>query len=220
MNNYTNEQIYEYGMRDIAGYEGLYAVTSCGRVWSYRSKRFLKSYKEGHGYLKVDLCKNGERKKKKIHRLVLETYCPCENMKDLQVNHLDENKENNSLNNLEWCTAKENSNYGTRNKRSAAARSKKVRCIDTGIIYESTKEAERQTSINQGNISKACRGIYKTAGGKHFMFEEDYLNMITAELLEIAFCGEENEPEETDGSELVSICGIPLNDYLAMNEAI
>ena len=213
MNNYTNEQIYEYGMRDITGYEGLYAVTSCGRVWSYRSKRFLKSYKEGHGYLKVDLCKNGERKKKKIHRLVLETYNPCENMEELQANHLDENKENNCLNNLSWMTAKQNCNYGTRNQRSAAARGKKVRCIDTGVIYESTKEAERQTSINQGNISKVCRGIYKSAGGLHWMFEEDYQNVLVAELLEIAFPEEEVTPE-------VTICGVNIDDYLAMNEAI
>ena len=219
--NYTKEQIYEYGMRDIAGYEGLYAVTSCGRVWSYKNKIFLKPFKNKNGYLQVTLSKNGEQKKKHyVHRLVMETYEPCENMKDLQVNHKSEIKTDNSLNNLEWMTAKENLNYGTHNERSAAARSKAVRCLDDKKLFSSMKEASRQTGINIGGISQCCNGKRKSAGGKHWMFEEDYLNMITAELLEIAFCGEENEPDGTDGSELVSICEIPLNDYLAMNEAI
>lgn len=49
-------------MRDIKGYEGLYLVTSCGKVWSYRTKKFLKPYNDGFGYWKVDLCKDGKRK--------------------------------------------------------------------------------------------------------------------------------------------------------------
>ena len=220
MNNYTNEQIYDYGMRDIKGYEGLYAVTSCGRVWSYKSKIFLKPFKTKKGYLRVQLYKSGKYKKPYVHRLVLETYCPVEAMEDLQVNHRDENKENNRLSNLEWMTAKENNNYGTRNARSAAAHFKAVRCLDDKKLYPSAVEIERQTGIKRQSISKCCRGKQKTAGGLHWAFEEDYQNMLIAELLEIAFCGEENEPEETDGSELVSICGVPLNDYLAMNEAI
>ena len=223
MNNYTNEQIYEYGMRDIKGYEGLYAVTSCGRVWSYKSKIFLKPFKNKKGYLRVCLSKNGDKKNPYIHRLVMETYCPIEGMNDLQINHCDENKENNCLNNLEWCDAKYNNNYGTRTARSAAARSKAVRCLDDKKLFLSTMEASRQTGINHGNISRCCNGKRKTAGGKRWMFEEKYQKMLVAELLEIAFCSEENEPEETDGtdgSELVSICGQPLNDYLAMNEAI
>lgn len=220
MNNYTNEQIYEYGMRDIPGYEGLYAVTSCGRVWSYRRKIFLKPYKTKKGYLQATLSKNGDKEQIYLHRIVIETYCPVEGMENLQCNHKSEIKTDNSLNNLEWMTAKENVNYGTRNERAAAAISKAVRCLDDKKLYPSMKEASRQIGINISNISRCCNGKRKSAGGLHWMFEEDYQNMLVAELLEIAFCGEENEPEETDGSELVSICGIPLNDYLAMNEAI
>ena len=226
MNNYTNEQLYEYGMRDIPGYEGLYAITSCGRVWSYKRKIFLKPCKTKNGYLQVTLSKNGDREQIYVHRVVIETYEPCENMKDLQVNHKSEIKTNNCLNNLEWMTAKENCNYGTRNERAAATLknnpkiSKAVRCLDDKKLYPSAVEIERQTGIKHQNISACCHGKQKSAGGLHWMFEEDYQNMLVAELLEIAFCGEENEPEETDGSELVSICGIPLNDYLAMNEAI
>ena len=89
-------------MKDIQGYEGLYAVTSCGKVWSYKNERFLKPYKKRDGYLEVYLYKGGERKHYIIHRLVAMAYIP--NPDNLpQVNHKDENKENNALPNLEWC---------------------------------------------------------------------------------------------------------------------
>ena len=222
MNNQTTtNEIW----KDIKGYEGLYQVSNLGRVKRLvgkgcKQERLLKPHKNNGGYLKVSLSKNGEIKKPCLHRLVMETYCPCENMKDLQVNHKSEIKTDNSLNNLEWCDAKYNANYGTRNERSAAARSKAVRCLDDKKLYPSLVEVEKQTGIAHQSISLCCRGKRKTAGGKHWVFEKDYQNMLVAELLEIAFCGEENEPEETEGSELVSICGQPLNDYLAMNEAI
>ena len=220
MNNYENEI-----WKDIKGYEGLYQVSNLGRVKRIvgkgcKQERFLKPSKNNGGYLKVSLSKNGEIKKPYLHRLVMETYCPVEDMENLQVNHKSEIKTDNSLNNLEWCDAKYNANYGTRNERVAAAKSKAVRCLDDKKLYPSMKEAERQTGINYHGISNCCQGKQKTAGGKHWCFEEDYQNMLVAELLEIAFCGEENEPDGSDGSELVLICGVPLNDYLAMNEAI
>lgn len=108
-------------MRDIIGYEGLYAVTSCGRVYSYRAKKFLKPYKNKNGYLYVSLYKDGKQNKYYIHRLVLEAYLP--NPANLpQVNHIDENKANNALLNLEWCDAAYNINYSL---------AKKVICVET-----------------------------------------------------------------------------------------
>ena len=107
-------------MRDVVGFEGLYAVTSCGKVWSYRSKKFLKPY-IWRGYLKVDLYQNGKAKKCRINRLVAEAYIPNPEGKP-QVNHLDENKANNNVNNLIWATVKENINYGTRTQRMIETR--------------------------------------------------------------------------------------------------
>ena len=221
MNNYTiTNEIW----KDIKGYEGLYQVSNLGKVKRLvgkgcKKERIIKPNLV-RGYCQVRLSKDGIVKPLYLHRIILETFNPVEGMDKLDCNHRDENKENNCLNNLEWLSHKENVNYGTRNERAAVTLGKAVRCLDDKKLYSSMNEASRQTGINISGISRCCQNKQKTAGGKHWMFEEDYLNMITAELLEIAFCGEENEPEETDGSELVSICGIPLNDYLAMNEAI
>lgn len=219
MNNYTNEI-----WKDIKGYEGLYQVSNLGKVKRLvgkgcKKERIIKPNLV-RGYCQVRLSKDGTVKPLYLHRIILETFNPIEGMDKLDCNHRDENKENNCLNNLEWLSHKENLNYGTRNERAVSALSKAVRCIDDKNFFSSVKEASRQTRISNGNISQCCNGKRKSAGGKRWCFEEDYQKMLVAELLEIAFCGEENEPDGTDGSELVSICGVPLNDYLAMNEAI
>ena len=94
-------------MKDVKNYEGLYAVTSCGKIWSYKYKKFLKPEDNGHGYLRVKLCKDGKEKKYMIHRLVAEAYLP--NHENLpQVDHIDENKTHNYLNNLQWITNRDN----------------------------------------------------------------------------------------------------------------
>ena len=100
-------------MKDIKGYEGKYAITSCGKVYSYFTKKFLKLGNVGV-YKSVKL----QGKDFLIHRLVAEAYLdnpdnlPC-------VNHKDENTTNNCLNNLEWCTYKYNRTYGTAIERQA-----------------------------------------------------------------------------------------------------
>lgn len=103
-------------MVDIKGYEGQYAITKDGQVWSHKRKKFLSIIIDSWGYGKVNLSKKGKVKAHKIHRLVAEAYIPNpNNLRD--VNHLDENKLNNSINNLCWCSHKDNCNYGTRNQR-------------------------------------------------------------------------------------------------------
>ena len=160
-------------MKDIPGYENLYAATSCGKIWSYKLKRFLKQ-SLNQEYLVVTLKdKNNNRKQYKVHRLVALTY--IENKNNLPyINHKNEIKTDNFINNLEWCNEKYNSNYGTRNqKNSNANRGNKkqsfaVKCIETGIIYNSMREAERQTGIPNASISACYRGIRHTAGGFHW----------------------------------------------------
>lgn len=119
MNNNTNEEVW----KDIKGYEGLYMVSSFGNVKSlnYRRSGIAKNLKlknTTNGYKAVILAKEGKHKDRMVHRLVAEAFIP--NPKNLpQVNHKDEDKHNNRVENLEWCTAKYNSNYGTGKERMA-----------------------------------------------------------------------------------------------------
>lgn len=155
-------------MRDVVGYEGLYAVTSCGKVWSYKNQKFLKPDVKTNGYLRVDLCKDGQKKKYYVHRLVGEAYIPNPEGKP-QINHKDENKSHNYIANLEWVTAKENCNYGTRNQRLR----KSVYCVELDKVFESVLDAAKNTKAKQSAISNCLAGRYKTAGGYHWKYAEE-----------------------------------------------
>ena len=160
-------------MKDIKGYEGLYAVTSCGKIWSYRSKIFLKPQVNKDGYLRVGLWKNGEVKKYLIHRLVAEAYIP--NPEGLpQVNHKDENKENNCLQNLEWCDPKYNINYGTRNDKVASSIKKPILQydLDGNFIKEWPSTTDVGKEFIKG-INHCLRGRNKTAYGYIWKYKEE-----------------------------------------------
>lgn len=107
--------------KDIIGYEGRYQVSDCGRICSVKhgKRKFLKPNDAKKGYLQVTLYKGGTRRSHNIHRLVAVAFVP--NPENLpEVNHIDENSFNNCSINLEWCTPKYNSNYGTRGQRISA----------------------------------------------------------------------------------------------------
>lgn len=156
-------------MKDIRGYEGLYAITSCGRVYSYKRKVFLKPADNGDGYLKIGLCKDRKRKWYYIHRLVAEAYIPNPENK-LYINHIDECKTNNSLQNLEWISHKDNCNFGTRNERIAKAHSKKIFCIETNEKFNSITEAAKAVNIDPSGISNCLVGKRKTCAGYHWAY--------------------------------------------------
>lgn len=176
--------------KSIEGYEGLYEISTMGRVKSIERKvkhrniyitlkeKILKPVKNKY-YLKVCLWKNGKRESKLIHRLVAETF--IHNPNNLpEVNHLDENKTNNNVNNLEWSDRCHNCNFGTRNKRISKALtgcyntkiSKPVKCIETGLIFPSTMEVQRKLGFDNGKISKCCNGKLKSAYKLHWKWAE------------------------------------------------
>lgn len=135
--------------------------------------RILKQKKTNAGYLSVALCKDGKIKYFLVHRLVATAFIPNQNSYP-QINHKDEDKTNNIVENLEWCTAKYNSNYGTGSKRNALMRlnnprrSKKVQQLDDedNVIntFSSLHEASRITGIYLANISSVCNGKKRHAG--------------------------------------------------------
>lgn len=148
--------------KDINGYEGLYKVSNLGNVKSFHTgkEKILKPNKNNCGYLQVDLYKEGKRKQHLVHRLVAMAF--IDNPQNLeQINHRDENPTNNNVSNLEFCTAAYNNNYGTRIKRFC----KQVLCLETGKVYPSTNEVERQLGFAHSYISKCCNGKRKTAYG-------------------------------------------------------
>ena len=156
-------------MNDIIGYEGLYAVTSCGKVWSHRRQKFLAPKIDRYGYVLYHLYKDGKEKLALAHRLVAQAYIPNpENKPD--VNHLDEDKQNNSVNNLAWCTTRENCNYGNRNAKLAMKSSIPVYCIEQQKVYPSALVAAQETGATNGGISCCCRGKQKTSGGYHWRY--------------------------------------------------
>lgn len=92
-----------------------YEVSNYGRVRRIETNRVLKTFYDKDKYVMVSLCKKSKCKRFRLHRLVALAFIPNPN-KLPQVNHIDENKDNNNVNNLEWCNNKYNSNYGNRNR--------------------------------------------------------------------------------------------------------
>lgn len=150
--------------KDIKGYEGLYQVSNLGRVKS--NKRILNPSKTE--YLKVSLSKNGVQNTYYIHRLVAQTF--IDNKNNLtHVNHIDENKYNNNVNNLEWCTNKYNINYGNTQKKKAKSqlRYNIIQKDNNGNIikiWESASQVANFLNYNKGTIRKSCQKKLKNYG--------------------------------------------------------
>lgn len=155
--------------KDIEKYEGLYQVSTLGNIKNTRSGNILIP-QDCRGYLRVKLHKNGDFDNKLVHRLVAETFIPNLENKQ-QVNHIDENKTNNRVDNLEWVTRKENCNYGTRNERISKSKYKPVQCSN-GIIYDSMLSASQKLNIPPAHISRVCRGLRKSTRGYSFKYLE------------------------------------------------
>ena len=152
----------------IKGYESLYEVSDKGRVKSigYCKERILSPGKHSKGYLQVELYKNGDRKMCKVHRLVAQAFIP--NPDNLtQVNHKDEDKENNSVQNLEWCSSKYNANFGTRTQRQAEKLSKPIlQYTKSGEFvreWKSATDVKRNLGYSNCDISSCCNGRHKSA---------------------------------------------------------
>ena len=151
--------------KNIKGYEDLYKISNLGRVKNLKTNKILKLKLRKDGYTQVTLCKKGKQESKYVHRLVCEAF--LENPLNLsEVNHKNEIKTDNSINNLEWCSKDYNLHYGTRSIR----KQKKIICINTGDIFDSLKEAGEKLGLYPQNICKVCKGKRKTINGLKFMY--------------------------------------------------
>lgn len=167
--------------KPIKGYEGLYEVSSLGRV---KSLNFKRSGEEGilspasKPYLQVTLYSKGKASQPLVHRLVAETFIPNPNNLP-QINHIDEDTHNNSVENLEWCSSSYNINYGKRNStvsRKAVERARRV--IKQDIwgdlqLFESLGEVTR-FGYDRSHVHSCCTGKRKSHRGCTWFYEEEY----------------------------------------------
>ena len=146
--------------KDCKGYEGKYQVSNLGRVWSIGSQKYLKGAIKD-GYLKVYLtAKNGKCKNEYIHRLVALAFIPNP-MSLPQVNHINKEKTDNCINNLEWCSNKYNVIHAV---------GKSVYCVELDKTFNCIQAAAEALGLDRGNISKCCNGKRQTCGGYHWRY--------------------------------------------------
>lgn len=155
-----------------------YLISKYGVVWSNRSNQVRKTSIDKYGYEYVTISDNGT-KKFMIHRLVAEYFIPKVEGKNC-VNHIDGNKLNNSLENLEWCTVKENNIHAYKvlgKQANGGVKPTKVISIDlkTNEVkeYNSQREASRITGVDQSRIYLCCNNKAKTAGGFVWKYKKE-----------------------------------------------
>lgn len=163
---------------DVRGYEGLYQVSNFGNVKSLnynktKQEKILKP-KTSSAYNIVCLCKNGNNKYCSIHRLVANAFIPNPYSYS-DINHIDGNKRNNSVKNLEWVSRSENMKHACYklNKNPREWSKTKVRCIETQEVFETQTEAAKKYKTSQGAIGNAARKNRPKAGGVHWEFIKD-----------------------------------------------
>lgn len=144
-----------------------YEVYSDGKIWSYKTKRFLKQATNKGGYQVVALYDNeGKEKMYLVHRIVYEAVSGEPIPEHLQVNHINEDKTDNRFENLNLMTPKQNTNWGSGRERMAKAKSKQVGAFKNGelvMTFPSTIEAGRN-GFNKGNVSACCRNCFNREG--------------------------------------------------------
>lgn len=160
--------------KDITGFEN-YRISTLGRIYSKKTDSLMKPTKDNKGYLRITFYENGKNHTRKVHRLVAKAF--IDNPRKLpEINHKDEDKHNNNVENLEWCTKRYNILFGTALIRTHKANincvttSVKVRCVETGEIFPSIREARRITGA--ANIFYCCIGKRKMSNGFHWEYAE------------------------------------------------
>jgi hypothetical protein len=189
--------VREVVKKPVVGYEGLYFFTNDGEVTNADGSVMKQYVKKGCGtcYKSVSLYKDGQYKRKYVHRLVAEAFIPNPNSLPI-INHKDEDGTNNKVDNLEWCTNQYNVNYGTARERQRQKiigikhtdeHNKKISdsmlayhtdspvrravyCVETNTVYRSAAEAARELGINESVVRMSCNR--KSNKGRKYTFRD------------------------------------------------
>lgn len=170
--------------KPIPGYEGLYEASCKGRVRSV--DRIIEGHTEGisynrhfggrilryhysRGYRVVSLSKEGKVRTIPIHRCIGLTFLPNPTKMEA-INHKNGDKEDNRVENLEWCTTQYNTWHSYHVNKRKPSGCKPVKCLETGIIYPSCMAAGRELKMDNSAIADVANGIYKQNKGYHFVF--------------------------------------------------
>lgn len=161
---YTDIELNNEQWRDIDGYEGMYQVSSLGRVRSHKSGEWmvLKPSKTGSGYLKVALCKDKQKKQSMIHRLVAQAFIENDDETKIYINHRDECKQNNRFWNLEYCTVSYNNTYNNIHHRRINYKQSKLKPLyDPNLTYEQNLEIFRSNGIecSTNTLARLRKGL-------------------------------------------------------------
>lgn len=166
--------------KPVSGYEGLYEVSNYGNVKSVNFNRtgkenLLKQHILKDGYVQVEFRKDRKRKCFKIHRLVWTAF-NGQIPEDMQVNHINEDKTDNRLSNLNLMSLVENCNWGTRNERISKSHNKPIIQYDLEgkeiKVWDNAKEMCKLYNWSSGAISEVCSGKRKTAYGYKWSYKE------------------------------------------------
>lgn len=178
-------------LKDIPGYQGLYKISTIGQVFSIKSNKFKSQETDKDGYKKITLYDNGRSKRFFVHRLVALTYLQNPQNKT-QIDHIDTNRSNNSVNNLRWATRLQNRNnskslqnyakidYRTNLGKTGklAKNSKPILCVQLNKVYYGCMQAQRQLGVDHRHIQDVLHGRArrKRAGGYHWVYKQDSLD--------------------------------------------
>lgn len=188
--------------KDIPGFEGIAKASNLGRIYKYKTNKIYDSDKSVNDYTGCKLWKDGTCFSKRIHQWIALTFIPNPENKPT-VNHRDGNKWNNTVENLEWATYKENNDHAIKTglnsykkihtniqkekatnqcKINANALKKRVVILDKNMKYidtfNSTYEAAVFLGVSSSGVTRCCKGEYKYTGKHIAMFEEDYYETI------------------------------------------
>lgn len=159
------------GFADVVGFEGLYLVNKHGEIITLRNRNGkrgtrIKPFRDKDGYLRVKLYdRNGKKHGLGVHKIVATTFLPNPNHCEM-VNHLNYIRDDNRLENLEWCTPQENADW-SKHRYKGHGNIRIIGTDDVGLVkeYESMSQASKETGVSVGNICRCCHGYRSQAGG-------------------------------------------------------